>query len=85
MTDFRRRLEPDGLLVLTVPVGPAAIDDLQRTYDPAGLDELLDGFTVQRRSLARSLDRTTWVVEDAGDWDGSAAVMMLAASPAPVA
>ena len=85
MADFRRWLAPEGLLVLTVPVGPAALDDLQRTYDAAGLEELLDGFTVHRRSLARALDRATWVVEDAAGWDGGAAVMMLTASPDPVA
>ena len=80
MSDIRRRLAPGGLLVLTVPVGPASVDELQRTYDPAGLQELLGGFTMQRAAFAEGVDRLTWSVREWGSWHGERGVAMLTAS-----
>jgi len=58
---FRKWLRPDGHLVLTVPYGIAGTDDLQRTYDHEGLDELLAGWAVRQRLLFEQIDAHTWV------------------------
>ena len=61
MQRFRKWLRPGGHLVLTVPFGVAQTDDLQRTYDDAGLDELLDGWDVRQRLVFEQTDAHTWV------------------------
>jgi len=76
------RVRSGGLLVLTVPFGPPAVDDFQRVYDAAGLEELLTGWTVRHRGFAHRLDRLTWTVGD--DWPGgdeAGAALVLAERP----
>ncbi len=58
----RDLLAPGGLLVLTTPFGPAAVDDLERTYDAERLGRLLDGYDVERVQVATRADATTWTV-----------------------
>jgi hypothetical protein len=59
---LRELVRPDGLLVLTVPFGEAAVDGFQRVYDEAGLAELLAGWRVQTSLRAGRADRETWLV-----------------------
>lgn len=66
MQRMRELTKPGGLLVLTCPVGPASVDDFQRTYDEAGLRALLDGWEVEDLTLARRQDPTTWVLAEDG-------------------
>ncbi len=68
-------LAADGRLVLTVPYGRAEVDAFQRRYDRAGLEELLEGWTVQERMIIEQVDERTWVpVEESG---GHAAAMLV--------
>jgi SAM-dependent methyltransferase len=72
---LRELLRPEGLLVLTVPYGRAEVDSLQRRYDRAGLDALLEGWTVEQRMVIEQKDDRTWVpVEDS---TGHAAAMLV--------
>jgi hypothetical protein len=60
--------EPDGLLVLTVPFGPAArTDEGGRVYDREQLERLLTGWQIADFSVVRRVDETTWLpaAEDA--------------------
>ncbi len=61
LADLRRRLRPDGVLALTVPFGEPSVDDFERVYDAAGLDELLAGWRVERARAAWHVDPLTWV------------------------
>src|SRR5919204_768327 len=47
MRRIRELTKPGGLLVLTTRFGEAHVDDFQRTYDQAGLEELLEGWEVE--------------------------------------
>ena len=60
---FGNWLVPGGSLVMTVPYGRWAVDDLQRTYDDAHLDALLVGWVVTRRSILSEVGRV-------GSWRG---------------
>jgi hypothetical protein len=64
---IRSHLTPGGMLVLTVPLGAPGVDDFQRTYDLAGVRELLHGWEVEDLTVVRQADRLTWLPADAGD------------------
>jgi SAM-dependent methyltransferase len=53
-------LKPGGMLVLTVPFGRPGVDEVQRTYDDAMLDTLLDGWRIESREVVRQHDPVTW-------------------------
>ena len=53
-------LAPGGVLVLTTPFGPAAVDELERTYDEERLRRLLEPFEIERTVVASRTDATTW-------------------------
>ncbi len=76
-------LQPEGLLVLTTPYGPAAQNELERTYDLDRLQLLLDGWTIQQVSIAHRLDRLTWTIEsnELEPPRGPGRVVMLTARP----
>ncbi|MGI8802254.1 MAG: hypothetical protein ACR2KV_08785, partial [Solirubrobacteraceae bacterium] len=60
--DLRRLVRPGGLLILTVPfAGEPSVDDFERVYDAAGLDELLAGWRVETARAAWHVDPLTWV------------------------
>jgi hypothetical protein len=62
VADLRRRVRAGGLLALTVPLGAEpAVDDFERVYDAAGLEELLGGWRVESARAAWHVDRLTWV------------------------
>lgn len=73
--------EPGGLLVLTAPIGRAGVDELQRTYDQAGLMALLDGWRVEDLTVVRRQDRKTWILadEDGAGARGEAGVALVTA------
>lgn len=75
---------PGGLLVLTTRFGRADADEFQRTYDRAGLDELLEGWKVDELTVVRREDETTWALADgaAGADDGSEKVALVTATRA---
>jgi hypothetical protein len=56
---------PGGLLVLTTPYGQPNETAFSRTYDRAGLDELLDRWQLEDFRLLGREDGTTWRVVDA--------------------
>jgi SAM-dependent methyltransferase len=69
LAHIRRRLRPGGTLVLTVPLGPPSVDAFQRTYDLAGVRQLVAGWEVRDLTVVRQADRLTWVREPASDED----------------
>jgi hypothetical protein len=75
----RDLLSEDGLLVLTTPYGERSVNDFERIYDDAALDELLDGWQIlERRTIVR-MDRRTWLPGG----EGSAGAVLIAATPTP--
>jgi SAM-dependent methyltransferase len=80
-------LAPGGRLVLTTPYGPAAINDLERTYDRAGIERLLDGWELEAVTVARRTDRRTWELEASEliDPPGDGRVVMVVATPSSTA
>jgi SAM-dependent methyltransferase len=64
MKRIRELTRPDGVLVLTTAVGPAAVGERGRVYDREGLDELLDGWKVTDLTLVQRRDSTSWVTID---------------------
>jgi hypothetical protein len=57
-------VKPAGLLVLTTRFGRAAVDDFQRTYDRAGLDELFEGWKIDDLTIVRRDGDMTWTLAD---------------------
>jgi 2-polyprenyl-3-methyl-5-hydroxy-6-metoxy-1,4-benzoquinol methylase len=51
---------PGTRLVLTTPFGDAPTTDLERTYDPARLSELLKGWKVEEQSYLTRDSATVW-------------------------
>lgn len=80
MEQMGRLLEPGGFLVLTVPFGAASVDDFQRIYDTAGLDELLAGWERERLTTVGRTGRTTWEA-GAASADGYHGVALVVAQP----
>ncbi len=79
---LRARLRPGGLLALTVPFGAPRVDEFERVYDRAGLDELLAGWEVIAARAAWQLDRSTWVAGELDDPLGPRGVALVAARSA---
>jgi len=75
---------PGGVLVLTTRFGRPGVDELQRTYDKAGLDELLEGWNVEELAVLRREDATTWALSDGtgGADDGAEKVALVTATRA---
>lgn len=82
MRRMRELTAPGGLLVLTTRFGEAGEDDFQRTYDRAGLDELLQGWDVDDLTVLHRQDATTWVLgELEGEQPDEAVVLVTARRP----
>lgn len=79
MRRMRELSAPGGLLVLTTRFGEAGQDDFQRTYDRAGLDELLDGWDVEDLSVLHRQDAITWVPAEPTDELPREAVVLVTA------
>lgn len=73
MKRVRDLLAPDGMVVVTTPFGPAAVNELERTYDADRLRSLFDGFDIEQAVVASRQDPTTWTVT-ATDADGAGLV-----------
>lgn len=58
-----RMLAPGGRLVLTTPYGPAAVNDVERTYDRDGVMRLLEGWRIHYAAVGRRADDVTWELE----------------------
>jgi SAM-dependent methyltransferase len=65
MRRIRELAKPGGVLVLTVPYGVKSQNEVQRTYDRAGLEELVEGWEVDDLTILSHVDSRTWVIEDA--------------------
>ncbi len=76
-------LAPGGRLVLTAPYGPAAVNDVERTYDRDGVLRLLDGWRIHSAAVGRRVDDVTWELEAADliEPPGPGRVVMIVASP----
>jgi 2-polyprenyl-3-methyl-5-hydroxy-6-metoxy-1,4-benzoquinol methylase len=67
MAHLRDLLRPGGRLVLTTPFGIAGEDELERTYDVAGVHGLLDGFELVDEPLVMvRQSRTLWIPDRGG-------------------
>ncbi len=72
-------LKPNGLLVLTVPAGPWAIEANERTYDDDHLTRLLHGWRVESSVFVTRTDDGTWVREPASVIGDKRGVMLVTA------
>lgn len=61
---LRELTTPGGIMVLTVPFGAASADKTQRAYDRAGLERLIEAWTVEDLTIVRREDSLTWRVAD---------------------
>ncbi len=57
------RIEPDGLLVMTIPFGETEITPVQRMYDRDDLDALLEGWIIDTIDVAIPAEHG-WVIVD---------------------
>ncbi|MEZ5408816.1 MAG: hypothetical protein R2761_12375 [Acidimicrobiales bacterium] len=82
MHQVARMLGSGGRLVLTTPYGPAAVNDLERTYDREGVMRLLDGWRIHYAAVGRRVDDVTWELEatELIDPPGPGRVVMIVAS-----
>ena len=82
MRKIRSFAREGTLLVLTTPFGEFKIEESQRVYDKARLDDLLEGWTIEDWTVMEQLDRTTWVLSDDGasHRDGRKVVMVVASA-----
>jgi 2-polyprenyl-3-methyl-5-hydroxy-6-metoxy-1,4-benzoquinol methylase len=71
--------DPGGILVLTVPVGQAAVNDLERTYDEKRLTELLDAWVIEDVTIAQQVEPTVWAVDDSSDGQDARRVALVTA------
>jgi hypothetical protein len=74
---IRELLAEDGLLVLTTPYGEASVDEFERVYDDAGLEQLLEGWKIIERRAVTRTERLTWRPGIGGD----IGVVLVAATP----
>ncbi|MDH4075931.1 MAG: class I SAM-dependent methyltransferase [Acidimicrobiia bacterium] len=63
MRQVARLMASGGRLVLTTPYGPAAVNDVERTYDRDGVMRLLDGWRIHYAAVGRRVDDVTWELE----------------------
>jgi SAM-dependent methyltransferase len=75
-------LKPGGPLVLTVPFGRAGVDEVQRTYDDAALDALLEGWEIRSREVVAQADPLTWSPGTEIEAGARAVAMVTAVRPA---
>jgi hypothetical protein len=67
MRHLRTLLRPGALLVLTTPFGIAGVNSLERTYDVAGIQELLAGFDlIDEPTVLVRQSRTEWTTDPRG-------------------
>lgn len=71
---------PGGRLLLTTRFGEADADSFQRTYDRAGLAELLERWQVEDESFVRREDDATWVAAEPDDEPGAELVVLVTAT-----
>lgn len=57
------RIEPDGLLVLTIPFGETEVTPVQRMYDRHDLDALLQGWVIDTIDVAVPAEEG-WMIAD---------------------
>jgi SAM-dependent methyltransferase len=63
MASARRLLRPGGRIILTVPFGRVGVNEFERTYDVAGLTELLGSARLVDAVVGVRTSRSTWAVE----------------------
>jgi len=73
-------LVPGGLLVLSVPYGAPSVDALQRRYDHAQLDALIEGWEILQRQVIEQVDERVW--QPAEESHGVAVALVMARKPA---
>ena len=64
---FRALTRPGGLLVLTVPFGPASADETQRSYDRPELEGLLTDWSIEDLTIVGRTDDLTWQLDGGGE------------------
>ena len=80
MAHLRDLTRPEGLLVLTAPLGTPQTTDFERTYDRAGIERLLDGWDPVDWTTIERQDQTTWIrIDDAEAADGRERVALVTA------
>jgi hypothetical protein len=63
MAQLRQLLKPDGVMLLTIPVGQdATVAPLHRIYGQNRLPRLLEGFVVHRKEYWTKNNQNSWVL-----------------------
>jgi 2-polyprenyl-3-methyl-5-hydroxy-6-metoxy-1,4-benzoquinol methylase len=85
MRRLRRLARPGTLLVFSTRFGRPATGWLERTYDAAAIDDLLEGWEIEESAIAHRLDDATWSVVEELDatLEGEAVFMAVARLAAP--
>jgi hypothetical protein len=72
-------MESGGLLVLTVPFGPAGLNELERTYDRKRLEDVLAPWIIEDLSFAAQVEPTAWVLADSSTKENGRRVALVTA------
>lgn len=75
----RSLLKPDGLLVLTVPAGPWAVEATERTYDNEHVVRLLQGWRVESSVFVARAEDGAWVRKQTAEIGTQRGVMLVTA------
>jgi hypothetical protein len=77
---FHKWLQPDGLLVLTVPFGDWSVGRRTRIYDDRHLSELLRDWEIRERRVMERVEEHVWRVAEA-DEPAHAGMALVRATP----
>jgi hypothetical protein len=78
---FRKWLQPDGLLVLTLPFGEWSVGRHARTYDERHLTELLADWDIRDRREVERIDDHLWRLVEPGAARSRAGMVLIRATP----
>jgi hypothetical protein len=78
---FRKWLQPDGVLVLTVPYGEWSVGRHTRTYDDRRLASLLADWEIDDQRVMERVDDHVWRRVDPGEPASSSGMALVRATP----
>src|SRR5262249_24137288 len=77
---FHKWLQPDGLLVLTVPFGDWSVGRRTRTYDERHLADLLRDWEIRERRVLERVDDHVWRIAES-EPPANAGMALVSATP----
>jgi hypothetical protein len=80
---FHKWLQPDGLLVLTLPFGDWSVGRRTRTYDDHHLIDLLRDWEIREQRVMERVDAHVWRLVESPDATSAAGMALIRATPRP--